>query len=333
MINMRKRIPRLALLAAVLVLALALVLPTAIFATPPAYVSVNGKSFASTGSFDVYDMNSELKATYHGLGVNFTSQSDNVTGGNVRLYQVSSIRGTYLSAGTATLVSTSVNEGDNTILVLKEGASTIVLPTGVSAVATSGSALVSGSPLTLAAGGTRTITTTTGGVFTLAINRTSTTIGTFTGMVGSATAAKPKYQLTGSQAYGTVTNKTGTATGSPVKALAGSTTINVTGAGTFDVAVPYGMVGTAASGTATLVGSPVTLASGATTTIDTSATTGNVTITLHAIAGFNISGSFGISKAGAPTSMKGRFDGFIVTDTVNWETYPINEAIKLAYTP
>ena len=332
MINMRTRLPRLALLAAVLVLTLALVLPTAIFAAP-SYVNVNGKLFNASGSYDVFDMNGTLMATYHGLGVNYTSQSDSLVGGTVRLYQVSSIRGTYLTAGTTTLVSTSVTEGDNTILVLHEGASSLVLPAGVSAVATSGSALVSGSPLTLAAGGTRTITTTCGGTYTLAINRDYTTLGTFTGVVGESTTSKPRFQLIGTQVYGTVTNKTGTATGSPVKVLAGSTTVNATGAGTFDVAIPYGMTGTAESGTATLVDGPITLTAGSTTTIDTGITTGNFTVTLHAIAGFNVSGTFGVNKSGSPTSMRGRFDGFIVTDQVNWKVYPINEAIRLAYNP
>lgn len=79
----------------------------------------------------------------------------------------------------------------------------------------------------------------------------------------------------------TLTDNTGTATGSPITLAAGANTIIVTGAGTFDIALPAGVTGTAVSGTATLAGSPVTLPAGATTTVDTGATTGTFTVTIN----------------------------------------------------
>jgi hypothetical protein len=72
----------------------------------------------------------------------------------------------------------------------------------------------------------------------------------------------------------TLTNGTGTATGSPVTLVNGSNTITVTGAGTF---YALGVYGTATSGGATLSGSPVTL-DGGYDLLDTGATTGTFTI-------------------------------------------------------
>lgn len=89
---------------------------------------------------------------------------------------------------------------------------------------------------------------------------------------------------------GTCTNNTGTCNGSPVdldggftEAVYRTTTITVTVAGTFDIALPAGITGVATSGTATLGGSPVALPAGATTTVNTGATVGNFTILINNI--------------------------------------------------
>lgn len=328
---MRLRFGKLLGIAAVLVAILAMSMPTAALAAT--YPTLNGRTYYGTGSYDVYDMNGARQAIYRGLGLVFSSQASEVVGGTVRLYTVSTIRGTYLTGGTATIVPISLAEGNNTVLVYASGDLSLVLPAGVSAVATSGSAAVTGSPLTLAAGGTRTIPTTTGGVFTLAVSRTYTTLGTFSGVVGENTVTKPRFQLVGTQAYATATQGTATLTGSPVKCLPASTTLDVTGAGTIAMAVPYGMAGTATSGTATIAGSPVTLPAGATTNIDTGATTGSVTIAMRTIAAYNISGRISMAGDGSVTYLKGRFDGFVITDNVNWTVYQTNEAISLKYVP
>lgn len=319
---------KLLVIAVMLALVMALILPTAAFA---AYPTLNGSTFYGTGSFPVYDMNGGLISTYRGLSLVFSGQASNLVNGTVRLYAASNIRGTYLTAGTSTMyLPSKLIEGSNTVVVMSNGGDlSLILPSGVSAVATSGSAAVTGSPLSLAEGGTRTIPTTTSGLFTLAISRTYTTIGTFSGVIGDADYSKPRFQLAGTQLYGTATQGTGTLTGSPVVCLPGNTTLDVTGAGTVAMAIPYGMYGTATSGTATIAGSPVTLPGGATTNIDTGATTGTVTIALHTVAAYNISGTMVKNRAGSIVALSGRIDGFIVTDHDLWTVYQMNKAFKL----
>lgn len=315
------------LIAALVSLMIILLMPSAAFA---AYPTMNGTTYYGAGSFPVYNMNGGLVATYRGMSVVFASQSNEVVGGTVRLYQASSIRGTALTGGTGSVyLPASLAEGNNTVVVMSNGGDlSLVLPAGVSAIATSGSAAVTGSPLSLAAGGTRTIPTTTSGLFTLAISRTYTTVGTFSGVIGDAAYSKPRFQLAGTQTYATATQDSATLTGSPKVLLPGANTLDVTVAGTINIAVPYGMRGTAASGTATIGGSPVTLLGGATTAIDTGATTGTVTVTMRTIAAYNIAGT--MNKSGASiASLSGRIDGFLITDYDNYTVYQMNKAFKL----
>ena len=281
----------------------------------------------SREAYRVYDMDGVLVATYRGLGIAFTSQADNVVEGEIDLYTVGSIYGTYVLDGTGNVtLPRRIIEGDNTIQVVTFGTHQIILPTGVEGIATSGTATVTGSPLALAQGGTRDIPTTGPGSFILTIQRVYTTIGTFSGVIGEG--AKPRLQVVGTQIYATATEDGATVTGSPVKCIPATTTLDVSAAGTIDIEVPYGMVGTATSGTATVTNSPVTLPGGATTEITTGVTTGTVTIGLQVAVGYNISGYFGIDLAGDIAWFRGRFDGFIITDQVNWTTYMINRTIK-----
>jgi hypothetical protein len=77
----------------------------------------------------------------------------------------------------------------------------------------------------------------------------------------------------------TLTNGTGTATGSPITLVIGANTVTVTAAGNFYC---LGINGTATSGTATLAGSPVTL-DGGNDLLDTGATTGTFVINVTSI--------------------------------------------------
>lgn len=69
---------------------------------------------------------------------------------------------------------------------------------------------------------------------------------------------------------GTLTDGTGTATGSPITLVPGANTPTITAAGTFTIVLPLGNVGTAATGGWTVTGSPVTLVGGSNTiTVET----------------------------------------------------------------
>lgn len=315
-------------------LVLIVLAPMAVYAAP-SYPVLNGRTYYAAGSYEVYDMDGNKVATYRGMSVVFSSQASADVGGTVRLYQASNIRGTYLTGGTGTIyLQSSLAEGNNTVVVMSNGGDlSLVLPAGVTGIATSGSAAVTGSPLSLAAGGTRTIPTTTSGLFTLALSRSYSTAGQFVGKVGQNVVSKPRFQLAGTQPYASAAAGTATLDGGPIKCFGGSTTLYVSVAGTVNITVPYGMVGTATSGTATIAGSPVALPAGTATQIDTGATTGTVTIALNALASFNIAGTMAINSTGACTKLKGRADGFIVTDLVNFYVYSMNESISLVYTP
>lgn len=92
---------------------------------------------------------------------------------------------------------------------------------------------------------------------------------------------------------GTLTNGTGTATGSPITLVRGDNTVAVTVAGNFIVNLPTGNAGRAQSGTGagsgTVTGSPVTLAAGNTTITVPVGGTGNIIISTTAAlqAGFD----------------------------------------------
>ncbi len=78
---------------------------------------------------------------------------------------------------------------------------------------------------------------------------------------------------------GTLTNLTGTVTGSPVNLVAGTNTITVTVQGTFTIVLPAGSKGRAISGTATVTSSPVALVGGS----QVITVTGTGTITIMAV--------------------------------------------------
>ncbi len=81
---------------------------------------------------------------------------------------------------------------------------------------------------------------------------------------------------------GTLTNLTGTATGSPISLVAGTNTVIVTADGTFTIVLPAGSIGRAISGTATVTSSPVALVGGS-QTITVSGGGAGKTITIMAI--------------------------------------------------
>jgi hypothetical protein len=63
----------------------------------------------------------------------------------------------------------------------------------------------------------------------------------------------------------TMTNGTGTVTGSPITLVEGANTVTVTVVGTFILELEHGTVGTVANGTGTVTGSPVTIVAGTNT--------------------------------------------------------------------
>lgn len=81
----------------------------------------------------------------------------------------------------------------------------------------------------------------------------------------------------------TLTNGTGTFTGSVIALKPGANTVACTVAGTATIVLPTGSTGTAATGTMTVDSSPVALVGGS-NVITTSGATGNITVTINAIA-------------------------------------------------
>jgi hypothetical protein len=68
------------------------------------------------------------------------------------------------------------------------------------------------------------------------------------------------------QSFGaTMTDITGTVTGSPITLLSGENTVTITVAGTFDLTLDQGTIGTVEDGTGAVVGSPVDLVAGSQT--------------------------------------------------------------------
>ena len=104
---------------------------------------------------------------------------------------------------------------------------------------------------------------------------------------------------------GTLTNGTGTATGSPVTLNVGNNNIDVTGLGTFTIVLPTGSTGTATSDVCTVAGSPVSLVAGS-QVITTQGVIGNIVVAFNGVkegdvvvSGLKSVNSFGITVKGA----------------------------------
>jgi hypothetical protein len=132
---------------------------------------------------------------------------------------------------------------------------------------------------------------------------------------------------------GTLTNGTGTFTGSPITLVCGNNTIVCTGAGNCTVVVPVGSTGTATSGTATITGSVQALAAG-NNTVTTGVTTGNFVVALTGsgtvtdgvvlqmgsgsvaeAAGHGFGSSWKIGNASSEVEERGSIDLVLVTAT------------------
>lgn len=255
--------------------------------------------------------------TYRYIGISIGDQTDNTMAADdceLDLYITNNVKGVAVRNGTGRHTKPRLEIGNNTVTVSTEGTFTVRLPAGVTGTATTGTSAVSGSPVTLATGD-NTITTTGTGTFTLALALDKLTIGTLSGAVGEGTRAR--FQLIGSDPIVTVADGTGTATGAPLWLVPASSTVTVSGAGTFTITVPTGMSGTVTSGTATVVESPVTLVEGA-NTIDTGVTTGTFTVALRATSAYVLNGKVLYARSGEIKGVNGIISGFVVIDRDPW---------------
>ena len=329
-----QRIIRLQILGVLLVAMMTLLVPSIVYAQ--AYPDVELDYYHGRQIVRIYDMDGNLIQYARGIGIYFATQDDSIVTGEVDLYEASTARGSRLNGGTGVITGrfnrVGLAEGTNTITVSTFGTHSIYLPPGVEAVATSGTATVNGSPLSLDSG-TTPVTTTGNGDFTILVSLSYVTIGDFQGVIGEGRAAR--FQLIGTTFAASATDGTYTATltGDPVTFHPPGTVLDISSAGTFGVTIPHGIVAEATSGTATLVGSPVTLTPGDTTVLDTGVTTGTVTITMTVATGYNIAGFFRYNRAGDITYLRGRIDGFVVLDPETWTTLVFNAPFKAAYEP
>lgn len=78
----------------------------------------------------------------------------------------------------------------------------------------------------------------------------------------------------------TMTNGTGTVTGSPITLSSGANTVDVTVAGTFTLELEVGTIGTVVNGTGAVTGSPVDLVPGTNTVVVPGGGTGTLTVTV-----------------------------------------------------
>lgn len=99
------------------------------------------------------------------------------------------------------------------------------------------------------------------------------------GTIGAVTTRVTETDAGTAVTNGTLTDGTGTFTGSPISLVSGANTVDCTGAGNCVVVLPAGMTGSVATGTMTVTGSPVTLQPG-NNTITTEGPTGNITVTM-----------------------------------------------------
>lgn len=315
---------------AVFLLAVLLLPAAPVFAQETPDVEFN--YYHSRGGIPVYNMNGGMEQYFRGFGIWFSDQEGAYVQGEVDIYEASSVRGSVVYGGTGTITGrfnrVGLREGLNTITVTAFGTHTIVLPEGVEAVATSGTATVTGSPLELDSG-TNDIPTTGNGDFTIWVELSYQTIGNFMGYIGEGSRAR--FQLIGTTFVGEAEDGgayTATLTGSPVALRPPGELLNISAPGTFGVTIPYGIEGVAESGTATLVGSPVTLDMGDTTVLDTGVTTGTVIINMSVLVGFNVSGTFRINREGFVTQMRGRVDGFYIP---GGDVYLFNRSFRARY--
>lgn len=309
---LKKRVLR--IISVLMILGISVVSSVMPVSAAPGYPDMEGY-WQGKCRLKLYNMENERVAYYLNAGISITEQVDSLLTGELDIYEAASTRGSYIRNSSGICTGIRLAEGNNTINVTQTGTFTVYLPNGVTGTATSGTSTVNGSPQALVEGANTVTTSVSIGDFTLAVLRVPITVATITGVVGTGYA--PRFELIGTQLYASVAEGTATITGAPYNIVPPGAEIDVTGAGSFTITLPEGMIGTATSGTATLTDSPVTLETGE-NSLTTGVTTGTVTVTIRATTGVIISGRARLNRDTSIRYVAGRLDGFYVADTDGW---------------
>jgi len=307
------------LIPGVLLMVLAILIPTFVYALPeePGNPDVDG-FYLCKANIRLTNMDGvAVTPVYRYIGLTLNNTEDVVTG-ELAFYLTNTAKGSLLSnmEGIATGAPVKLALGVNTITDTTYGTFNLHLPTGITAIVTSGTTTVASSPKSCTAGDTTITTSGSTGDFTVTVALAYTVVGDVVGVVGEG--YKPRFQLIGTTIIGSCADSGGNATGSPIKCTAASTTITVTKAGTFDITMPNGVVATATTGSGvTITNSPKTCVAGATTTV-TATGTGTFTVEMRILSGYVISGRIGLDKLGDVSTISGFLDGFYIADNQTW---------------
>jgi len=303
-----------------LVSLLAILVPSFIYALPeePGNPDVEGWYLCKANIVLTNMDNVRVTPVYKYIGLLLNDQTEEAVTGELQFYLTNTAKGSTLanSTGVATGSPVKLALGTNTITDTTYGDFILHLPVGLTAIVTSGTTTVGSSPKSCTAGDTTIVTSGSTGNFTVAVSLDYVTVGDLIGVVGEG--YHPRIQLLGTSISGSCTDNGGNATGSPVTCLPASTTITVTKAGTFDIAIPHGVVATATSGSGvTITQSPKTCVAGETTTV-TATGTGTFTVEMRILSGYVISGRVSLNSEGDVVSISGNIEGFYIADNQTW---------------
>lgn len=200
---MLKHIPK--ILTVMLVVALVAVLAgSAVSAdsTPPSYPVLTDSAFLMKANLRLVDLEGAATTTvYNYVDLLITSDTAGAVVGTLNLYPTGTVKDIRIEQGTghfsAPTVSTSF-----TIHVTHAGTIKFVCPKGIAGTATSGTATVGSSPLTLAEGTTTTATITGTGTITIALHLVARSITiNATGFVGTGYTPRVALKLADGAGY------------------------------------------------------------------------------------------------------------------------------------
>jgi len=154
--------------------------------TPPSHPVLADSAFLMKANLRLVDLEgAATTTTYNYVDLLITSDTAGAVVGTLNLYPTGTVKDAKIDAGTAHFSASAVSTSF-TMHVTKAGTIKFICPKGIAGTATSGTATVGSSPLTLAEGTTNTATITDTGTITVALHLVARSITiNATGFVGT----------------------------------------------------------------------------------------------------------------------------------------------------
>lgn len=311
-----------------------------VLAQTPATVDGFFMAKAPTRAYDTNGVAYDLEYSYFGLDL---TQEAETVGGYLYGFNASKVDGSKVKGGTSTYNATvsprntqNLVWGSNNVTVTAEGLLGVYLKSGCLGIATNGTGIMVGSPVSLVPGW-NTLNMTTAGNITVAAWMDYTVLGEIFGTVGSS-----RLVLVGPDIVSWLDAGSATITGisswgdNTTRVFAGEEAFAVTGNGTVTITLPYGSSGLV-EGTSLTVngGASYNLTIGGDEVVLSDAP-GTLTVNIQVEEAYQFSARVSTSWWSGLTSLGGRLEGFLILATDPWNAEILSCALtarEYSYNP